>query len=145
MSGQILICFDEVQSGPKVLKAGKKMARALKKEMTVIHVQEQSGITGYYEKLFRENLDHIDSLFGGAGKEELMFVRKYFSDAEELPRFILRSGDPAGIILEELGAGGYSLAVIGTKDGREPGAVGRKIIEESNVDILLVKGLEDAE
>jgi hypothetical protein len=140
MNGQILICFDEIQSGTKVLEAGKKLARVLDAGITVIHIRGESGIAGYYDKLFHQELEQIDSIFGGPGKEELMFVRKYFSDFDELPRFILKSGDPAGMIIAELNSGGYAMAVIGTKDGKTPGAVGQEIIEKSLANVLVVKG-----
>lgn len=141
MAPQILICFDEAQSGPRVLAAGKRLARQLKMRIVVIHVRErQGGISGYYNELFRDNLQRIEELFEGQSQEDLLFVRNYFSAEKRLPGFKVMSGDPASLILKELDSGEYTLVLIGTKDGREIGKTGRAIIAQSPVDVYVAKG-----
>jgi nucleotide-binding universal stress UspA family protein len=140
MAKKILICFDEPGTGPAVLEAGRQLAKALKAEMVVLNVQPPtSGLTGYYERLFHEEMERIDSLFGGAGKEELLFVRRFFDGEGKLPNFKLVTGDPAEAILRELDGGGYRLAVIGIKRQRSPGEVAEEVIKKSPVDVLLAK------
>jgi nucleotide-binding universal stress UspA family protein len=141
MGKNILVCFDEVQSGPAVLEAGRRHAKLLGCGMVVIHVQPSlSGISGYYERLFHEELDHIENLFGGPGRDELLFVRRYFDRKGELPNFKLIEGDPLEGILREAQSGGYQLVVIGTKDRKAPGKVGLEIIKKSPIDVMVVKG-----
>lgn len=140
MNRKILVCFDEPDGGPAVLEAGQQMARALKCEMVVLNVQlPTSGLTGYYERLFHEEMEQIDSIFGGAGKSELMFVRRFFEGKGKLPNFKLVTGDPAEAILRELEGGDYRLAVIGLKRNRGPGGVADEVIKRSPVDLLLAK------
>jgi hypothetical protein len=141
MEPQMLVCFDEAQSGPRALDAGKRLARLLKMGMVVIHVRERpAGVSGYYDELFRDNLQRIGELFGGQDQEDLLFVKEHFGPDEKLPRFKGMSGDPAGIILDELRSGDYGLALIGTKNGREVGATGRAVIAGSPIDVYVVKG-----
>jgi len=141
MGKNILVCFDEVQSGPTVLEAGRRIAKLQGCGMVVIHVQPTlTGISGYYERLFQEELDHIENIFGGPGRDELLFVRRFFDGLGELPNFKLMEGDPLEGILREAGSGGYQLVVIGTKDRRSPGKVGLDIIKKSPIDVMVVKG-----
>lgn len=140
MPKKILVCFDEPDGGPAVLEAGQQMARALKCEMVVLNVQPPtSGLTGYYERLFHEEMEQIDSIFGGAGKAELMFVRRFFDGHGKLPNFKLVTGDPAEAILRELEGGDYRLAVVGLKRNKGPGGVAEEVIKRSPVDVFLAK------
>jgi nucleotide-binding universal stress UspA family protein len=141
MEPQILICFDEAQSGPRVLNAGKRLSRLLKMKMVVIHVRERTGgVSGYYDELFHDNLQRIDELFGGQDQEDLLFVKTFFNDGKRLPRFKLVTGNPSELILQELSSGDYGLVLIGTKNGREAGATGRAVIAGSPIDVYVVKG-----
>ena len=141
MEPQILICFDEAQSGPRVLATGKRLSRQLKMKMVVIHVrQQQGGISGYYDELFRDNLQRIEDLFESQAQEDLLFVRNFFSAEKKLPRFKVMTGDPSGTIIKELSSGDYRLALIGTKNGRDVGATGRAVIAGSPIDVYVVKG-----
>ncbi|GEM_PF-2222619 len=140
MPKKILVCFDEAVTGPAVLEAGRLMAKALKSEIVVINVQPPtSGLTGYYERLFHEEMERIDSIFGGAGKEELLFVRRFFDGKGNLPNFKLVTGDPSEAIIQELEGGNYQLAVVGLKRNRSPGQVAGEVVKRSPVDVLLAK------
>lgn len=140
MDRRIMVCFDEAQSGPRVLAAGKRLSRQLKLPLVVIHVRTpDGGLSGYYDGLFRDDLRRIEELFGGQSQQDLLFVREYFGGERQLPRIKAMNGDPAEVILRELATGEYALAVIGTKDGRETGAVARAVIAASPVDVYVVK------
>lgn len=140
MAKKILVCFDEAGTGPAVLEAGREMAKALKAEMVVINVQPPTGgLTGYYEHLFQEEMERIDSIFGGAGKDELLFVRRFFDGEKKLPNFKLVTGDPAEIIPGELAGGDYRLVVLGFKPQKGPGRVAEEVIRQSPHNVLLAR------
>lgn len=140
MASKILVCFDEPAQGPAVLEIGQQMAGSLKCDMVILNVQPPtSGLTGYYERLFHEEMEQIENLFGGAGKEELMFVRRYFEGKGKLPNFKMLTGDPAEVIVEELEGGNYRLVIIGLKRDRAPGDVAQEVIKRSPVHVMLVK------
>ncbi|MCU0606509.1 MAG: universal stress protein [Candidatus Edwardsbacteria bacterium] len=140
MAQRILVCFDEARSGPRVLAAAKRLSRQLKLPLVVVHVRTpDGGISGYYDGLFRDDLRRIEELFGGQSQQDLLFVREYFGGERQLPRIMAMNGDPAQVILRELASGDYALVVIGTKDGRETGAVGRAVIAGSPADVYVVK------
>lgn len=141
MDKRILACFGEAEKGGAVLEAGKKYASLLGAELAIVHVQPTlTGMTGYYERLFHEELDEIERIFGGPGKDEMLYVRRYFQGTEDLPRFKLCSGDVLTELLAEMQTGGYLLAVVGA---RPDGSLGRKaeeIIRKSPIDVLVAKG-----
>ncbi|MDI6738781.1 MAG: universal stress protein [Candidatus Edwardsbacteria bacterium] len=125
MERQMLVCFDAAQSGPRVLEAGKRLSRLLKMRMVVIHVRERpEGISGYYDELFRDNPQRIEERFEGAARDDLLFIKSYFSGEKKRPRFKMATGNPAELILQELASGDYALVVIGTKDGKNDGEPG---------------------
>ena len=140
MARRILVCYQESGSGSAVLEAGRRMAVALKAELTIIKVQpEAAGLTGYYEHLFHEEMDRIDSIFGGADKKDILFAKKVFEKDGRLPNFKIAAGDPARIIVQELEAGSYQLAILGIQRDRPLGRVAEAVIKNSPVDVLLVK------
>lgn len=141
MRRRILACYGEAEKGEAVLEAGKKYSSLLDAELVIVHVQTAlTGMTGYYERLFHEELDEIERIFGGPGKEEMVCARRHFRGAKELPKFKLCSGNVLGELLAEIEKGGYLLAVVGARQDGSLGKTAEEIIRKSPIDVLVAKG-----
>lgn len=141
MTKRIVACFGEAEKGEAVLEAGRKYAALLGAELVIVHVQTTlTGMTGYYERLFHEELDEIERIFGGPGKDELLTARRYFQGAGQLPHFKLISGDVLAELLKELDNGDYLLAVVGARPDGSLGRTAEGLIRRSPADVLVAKG-----
>lgn len=140
MAKRILICYPESESGNAILEAGRRMARALKAELTIIKVQpEAAGLTGYYEHLFHEEMARIDSIFGRADIKDILFAKKVFEKDRRLPNFKIAAGDPAQAIVNELKGGDYQMVVLGVRRNKPLGRVAEAVVKNSPTDVLLIK------
>jgi nucleotide-binding universal stress UspA family protein len=121
-----LVCVD---GSPQTNEGIKCAISALRTdtEYTLLHVLEEHGIYDSYKRIFKEDLEQIEELFEDVGSEKeaakKIFVVPLCEDMRQrgfTVRAIVREGQAAKEILDELREGSYDIAVLADKRSLSP-------------------------
>lgn len=140
---KILISTDGSDNANKALVKGKNIAKDLNAEVTIITVVKEittnPELTIDYSEVEKEQKQEVES-----GKELLKQSLKNFKDFNGEVDLKVLKGNPAEMIIREIEDNDYSMVIMGSRglgtfSRTMLGSVSHKVLNHSNIDVLIVK------
>ena len=139
---KILVAADGSKNSVKALMEAKKLAECTGANVDIIHVVKNL-IRRPYLGINDESLDSMKDL-EGLGKKILDDAAKLFDDFPGEVNHKLRTGTHADVIIQEEKENEYNLIVMGSRglgtfSRAMLGSVSNKVLNHSDIDVLIIK------
>lgn len=139
---KILVAVDGSANSKRALEKAKSYGLAMKADITIVTVLEQ--ISPRHYSISGQERAHLHEEREAEAEEILADAQSYFDNYAHTITPLLKKGDPANQILEEIDASDFNLVIMGNRglgafSRTFLGSVSNKVLNHSHTNVLIVR------